>query len=286
MAGSRFEKHQGDLFIADISDIQTKELQPLMATNWFSLSKNPRHDPIIHEYENYRVLVENTARKGIATIWDHDILIFLISQLVRANEDGSDTSNNIRFTGYEFFQFHQRKWRRGISGKHSYNRLWSALERLHTTHITTTIHPKGDIEEGEAQFYWLPHIEKMKKRSGDEVGYLVSLDQKLYDWISNTKNILTLNPSYFDLTGGLERYIYLWARKSVGTTNQNKEWSERFDLIHEKSASPLSKRHFHRLLRSVIAKNNLPTFFLQEEIGQRGPMLNARMRTFDELPEL
>jgi len=59
-----------------------------------------------------------------------------------------------------------------------------------------------------------------------------------------------------------------------------------FDFIHEKSASPLSKRHFYRLLRTTIAKNTLPTFILEEHLTKRGPELNARMRSFDELSEI
>jgi plasmid replication initiation protein len=285
LAKSRF-KHQPDLFIADASFVRTKELQPLMATNWFSLNKNPRNTPIIHEYQNYNIKVENPTSKGIATIWDHDVLIFLISQIVSAHNQGDHTSNRIQFTGYEFFQFLRRDWRGGITGQRSYKLLWEALDRLHTTHIQTNVKPHGDIEEAQANFYWLPHIEKLKKRSGDEVGYEVWLDPKLHEWTQNTKNILTLSGDYFDLTSGLARFVYLWARKSVGKLNYNKTWSESFKSLSEKSGSTLKPAQFNQLLRRIIKNNNLPEYILSEEISKRGALLGVKLRTFEELPPI
>jgi len=320
MPNPNYKKYQGDLFIADASMIRTKELQPLMATNWFSLSKDPRSEPIVHEYDRYMVRIENWTGRGIATIWDHDLLIFLISQLVHSHNRGEETGPAIAFTGYEFFQFHQRKWRRGITGKRSYDLLWAALERLHTTHIRTTVKPLNDpeylrkkptaqqvadrkqqivsldrrraqkklenIDEAEAQFYWLPHIEKLKWRDENEVGYVVHLDPTVYEWTKNLSNVLTLSPAYFDLTSGIARFIYLWARKSVGDRSPNQDWTESFDSLYEKSGSTGNKRQFRQYLRRLIKQNNLPSYHLSEEIHPQGPKLVARTRTFEELPEL
>lgn len=281
MRKSRFQQYQGDLFIANASFVRTKELQPLMATNWFSISKTPRTEPIIHEYDRHRVQIDNPTGKGIATIWDNDILIFLISQIWHARNHEQETSNRIQFTGYEFFQFHMRKWRQGISGKRSYELLWAALERLHTTHIHTDIKPHGDIEEGNVDFYWLPHIERLKRRGRDEVGYEVFIDPKLYEWITNKSNILTLNPEYFDITSGLGRFIYLWSRKSVGVYDYKKDWVESFDSLREKSGSTLKRGQFNQLMRRIIKDDSLPTYTIAETVHPRGPQLLVQHRNFE-----
>jgi plasmid replication initiation protein len=280
-AVSRFDT-QLDLFIADASFVKHADLAPLMATSWFSLSKNPRHQPIIHEYEKYKVEVRPTSEKGLATIWDHDVMIFLVSQLIGAHNRGESTSPRIRFTGYELFRFMRMKWRGGAVGKKNYELLWDALERLHGTHIHTNIKSHAQLEQHDIEFYWLPHIERMKLRNNKEVGYEVHLDQKVYEWTQDTKNALSLDRGYFDLTSGLDRFLYLWGRKSAGRQSYS-EWTERFDLIREKSGSLLAKSQFNHLLRRSIKRNILPGYELEEFIGKNGPQLNVSRRTGKDL---
>jgi plasmid replication initiation protein len=274
---SRFDT-QLDLFIADASFVRHADLAPLMATSWFSLSKNPRFQPIVHEYDKYRVEVRPASDKGLATIWDHDVMIFLVSQLIGAHNRGESTSPRIRFTGYELFRFMRMKWHGGAVGKKNYDLLWDALERLHGTHIHTNIKSHGQIESADIEFYWLPHIERLKLRSQKEVGYEVHLDPKVYEWTQDVKNALILDRGYFDLTSGLDRFLYLWGRKSAGR-QQQADWTERFDLVREKSGSLLAKGQFNHLLRKSIKRNILPGYELEELIGKSGPQLQVRRRT-------
>lgn len=274
MAGkSRFEL-QTDLFIADASFVRSKDLNPFMTTSWFSLAKTPRTEPIVHEHKNYSIKIAQTSRDyGIATIWDHDILIFLFSQIIHAHKHGIQTSARVRFTGYEYFHFLRRRWGGGITGQKAYQQLWNALNRLHYTEIHTDVKPHGEIESGEIKFFWLPHIEKMKMK-GRAVGYEVWLDPKLYEWTQNLKNVLTLDPRYFDISGGLDRFLYLWSRKSVGP-KQDSGWTERFDLVYEKSGSTTPKPQFYQLLRKSIKNNQIPGYTLTESVTPRGPALEV-----------
>ena len=265
---------QPDLFIADASFVRSKDLNPFMTTGWFSLGKTPRFEPIIHEHQNYTIKVAHTsADHGIATIWDHDVLIFLFSQIIHAHNQGDQTSARIRFTGYEYFHFLRRRWAGGNTGQKTYQRLWEGLERLRYTDIHTNIKPHGDIESGDIKFYWLPHIEKMKVK-GRAVGYEVWLDPKIHEWTKDPKNALSLDSRYFDITGGLDRFLYLWSRKSVGSKH-NRGWSERFDLIHEKSGSTTPKRQFYQMLRKSIKNNNIPGYTLTEVESHRGAELDV-----------
>jgi hypothetical protein len=75
-------KHSnGDLFICDVADAALKDLIPQMEHPFFSLSKKP--DTAIRRYEhngNWLEIVPSV--KGLATIYDKDILIYCISQIM------------------------------------------------------------------------------------------------------------------------------------------------------------------------------------------------------------
>ena len=285
---SRFQ-FQPDLFIADASFIRSKELTPLMGTNWFSISKNPRFVPIIHEYDKYQVEIEARSEYGLATIWDNDLLIFLVSQLVNAADNGIKTSPRIQFTGYDYFRFLRREWRGGITGKHSYDLLLAALRRLQGTFIKTNIKPTPEIESGGIEFYWLAHLEHLKLRNDDTVGYEVHIDQKLHDWAvdrdpetGKLRNVLTLDPYYFDITGGLERWLYLWARKSAGFQKSG-TWTESYSSLREKSGTTRGDRQFRYHLRQILKRNALPGYEISEMWSPKGPRLEVRRRSGTDL---
>jgi hypothetical protein len=73
-------KHaKGDLFICDVADAVLKDLIPQMEHPFYSLSKKP--ETSIRRYEhngNWLQIVPSV--KGLATIYDKDILIYCISQ--------------------------------------------------------------------------------------------------------------------------------------------------------------------------------------------------------------
>jgi plasmid replication initiation protein len=70
-----------DFFVADILDWALKDDRASMEHPFFSLAKKP--DIRIRRYEHNGVSVTVTPSVlGIATIWDKDILIYAISQLV------------------------------------------------------------------------------------------------------------------------------------------------------------------------------------------------------------
>src|SRR5215467_14828684 len=81
-------KHgQGDLFICDVADAVLKDLIPQMEHPFYSLSKKP--ETAIRRYEhngNWLEIVPSV--KGQATIYDKDILIYCISQLIEKQKRG------------------------------------------------------------------------------------------------------------------------------------------------------------------------------------------------------
>jgi len=259
--------NQLDLFIAQPSDVRHKDLAAAMALNWHSLAKRLRHDPINHETAGYQVQISNTHGDGIATIWDHDVVIFLISQLVAASNRGEPISNRIRFSGYELHRFLAGPLNRSRGGKSDYQRLWAALNRLHHTAIRTTqtlAGAKGPTEK-VTSFYWLPRIERVARADGTNVGFEVVLDQVLFNWVRDKANVLSLDLGYFGLKSGLARWVYLWMRKSVGT-EPGRTWSESARSIYKKSASQSPFRVFLSELKRIAAASTFPHYELTIEM--------------------
>ena len=289
----RFQEVQLELFIANASDVRAKEVQELMARSWFSISKSPRYEAIEHRVGDNSVVIESTSNKPIATIWDNDLLIFLISQLVDGVNKGQidPTSHKqkrqIKFTGYEYFKFYQKRWRRGAVGQRTYQRLWDALERLHHTHITTDIRSPGGTGK-MSKFYWLPFIEKTYDTDTQrQIGYEVEFPGWLYDQVmdqadsGNLVNVVSLDPNYFEITGGLERWLYLWCHKSYNPSIGS--WEESFRSLHKKSGSSNTFSQFSRYLRGIIKRDTMLGYNLIETIVRGGPGLLVTRREGHDL---
>ena len=114
------------------------------------------------------------------------------------------------------------------------------------------------------------------------------IDPKLYEWVvtrndsGNLSNVLTLDPSYFDITSGMEKWLYLWARKSAGWVRPA-DWTEDFELLREKSGSTRGKRQFRHHLRQVIQRNAIPGYEVEEVWSPKGPRLSVSRRSGTDL---
>ena len=75
--------------------------------------------------------------------------------------------------------------------------------------------------------------------------------------------VLTIDPAYFALTGGIERWLYRVARKHAG--RQAEGW--RFELrhLHAKSASTARYSDFALDVRRLVARQPLPGYRLEIE---------------------
>jgi plasmid replication initiation protein len=72
------EGPQLDLLADALRDAAIKDERALMEFPFFSLEKRPRMEPIV--YDDGRVRIEiQPGHRGVATIWDKEILIYLAS---------------------------------------------------------------------------------------------------------------------------------------------------------------------------------------------------------------
>jgi plasmid replication initiation protein len=276
-----------DLFVSYVSDVRgrTKELQDFMSHNWFAMNKG-RTKSIEHYLgkDKSQYVKIYTAGSSISTIWDNDFLLFCITQLRRKMEQGDViTSGKLQFSAYDYLNFRYKKLRGSkqisdesqkkrllkVSGK-DYKNLWSSLERLHETHVKTNI--KADGVTYTHAFVWLPDIKKVEK-NGMSLGVEVQVADWLVKRISEEKQLLTFDEDYFELKGGLERWLYLFCRKACG--NQT-EWRESIVSLHRKSASTDELKFFKQRLKRIVAKKDLLDYHLSLGEGESKDMLIIR----------
>lgn len=82
---------------------------------------------------------------------------------------------------------------------------------------------------------------------------------------------LTIDPAYFSLTGGIERWLYRVARKHAG--RQPRGWLFEFAHLHAKSGSQVRVSDFALQIRRIAARQPLPGYKLRIEREARRELL-------------
>ncbi|WP_374651046.1 replication initiator protein A [Dongia sp.] len=260
------ERGQLDLFRALPGDFAPRDAQDLMAYPFFSLSKSHRVAPIDFCAGTVSIRVEAVPDHGMATIWDADILIWAASQIVEARDAGLRTSRLLVATPYEILRFIGR----GTSMR-DYQRLKAALDRLQSTTVATTI--RQPAEGRRHRFSWINEWKERIDRQGRPDGIDMILPDWFYQAVLDDALVLTIDRAYFDLTGGLERWLYRIVRKHGG--RQRRGWRFDFRHLHQKSGSLSPFKRFAFELRDIIRRQPLPGYTLFAEIEVGGRMLLA-----------
>src|ERR1700761_8419482 len=247
------ERRQLELFRALPGDLAPRDAQDLMAYPFFSLAKSHRIVPIDFRMNEVAIRVEAVPEHGMATIWDADVLIWAASQIVEARDAGLKTSRLMATTAYEILTFVGR----GTSVR-DYDRLKAALDRLQSTTVMTSIRQPTDRRRH--RFSWINEWKETADAHGKPRGLELILPDWFYAGVLNEALVLTIDRAYFDLTGGLERWLYRLVRKHGG--HQEGGWS--FDLahLHAKSGSLSPLKHFAYDLREIVYRQTLPGYEL------------------------
>lgn len=250
------ERAQLDLFHALPGDMAPRDAQDLMAYPFFSLAKSRRTTPIDFRAGGVTVRVEGTAEHGLATIWDADILIWAASQIVEARDAGIRTSRLMRATPYEILTFIGR----GTSVR-DYQRLKAALDRLQSTSVATSI--RATTGRRLHRFSWINEWKERSDAQGRPQGLELILPDWFYAGIVEQALVLTIDPAYFRLTGGIERWLYRLVRKHGG--RQRHGWRFELRYLHLKSGSLARYADFALDLRRIAARQSLPGYVLHVE---------------------
>ena len=95
---------QQELFICDVADAVLKDIMPQMEHPFYSLSKKP--DTNIRRYEHNGNWLEITPSvKGHATIYDKDILVYCISQIMAKLKNGEKVSQKVKINSNLYHSF-------------------------------------------------------------------------------------------------------------------------------------------------------------------------------------
>lgn len=260
------ERGQLDLFRTIPGDVAPRDAQDLMAYPFFSLSKTHRVTPIDFAAGNVSIRVEAVPDHGMATIWDADILIWAASQIVEARDAGFRTSRLIVATPYEVLKFIGR----GTSMR-DYQRLKAALDRLQSTTVATSI--RQHAEGRRHRFSWINEWKERRDGNDRPDGIELILPDWFYQAVLDDALVLTIDRAYFDLTGGLDRWLYRLVRKHGG--KQRHGWRFDFRHLHLKSGSLSPFKRFAFELRDIVRRQPLPGYALFLEVEARGRTLLA-----------
>jgi len=241
-----------DFFVADILDVVPKDDLGSMEHPLFSISKRPDTEVRLYEHNGNSIKISPSA-DGLATIWDKDILIYCISQLIEGINRGREPGRTLQIRAHDLLIATNRH-----TGGSDYDRLHKAFERLRGTTISTDIKTNGErIRSG---FGMIDEWNIIERSPDDErmVAVTVTLSRWLYQAVVG-KEVLSIDRDYFRLRGGLERRLYEIARKHCG--NQAR-WSISLALLHKKTGARSPLRPFKHELRKIITSDHLPGYRL------------------------
>lgn len=252
---------QADFFICDVADAVLKDLIPQMEHPFYVLSKKPETAVRRYEHDGKWLEVIPSA-KGQATIYDKDILIYVVSQIMHRLNRGEQVERRIQFNPRDLLIFVNR----GTGGK-DYEAFCEALDRLMGTVIKTNITTDGTGPDpvpvgDEERLGWFHLIESahINRKNGEEKGRILSAEIQISEWIFNSirrKSVLTLHRDYFRLRKPIERRVYEIARKMCGA---RPEFEIGLEKLLKRTGARTELKRFRHTLRDIATHNHLPDY--------------------------
>lgn len=233
---------QRDFFVCDIFDAVPKGDMASMAHPIFTLATKPDLKPRRYVSADGASFVEIKPNiVGLATVHDRDVLIYCISQVMAALNEGRPIHRTLRFKAYDLLVATNRP-----TAGTGYTGLKAALERLQGTMIETNI-----TTNGVEQIDGFSLIDRYRIVRETREGRMLDLEITLSDWVFNAiagDDVLTLNRRYFQLRKPLERRLYELARKQCGT---QPEWRCGLEKLQRRTGSTSSDKEFRRLVKAI-----------------------------------
>lgn len=254
---------QVDLFLDSLVGVPLKDDRALMEFPFFSLQKQPRMEPLVYDDGRTQIRIE-PGPKGLATIWDKDVLLYVVSLLNERIERGLKVEHTVHFSAHDLLRVTGRG-----TGKRSYDLLLDALYRLRSTNIVTSI--ESAEQRDRRGFGWIEtwRVVERKTVTGRKImaAIEITLNNWMYRALVQERRVLTINPAYFDLEGGLERRVYELARKHLGGQSI---WKIGLEKLAKKIGTTRDLRRFKHDLMKVIAADRIPDYRLSLEVTASG----------------
>lgn len=272
---------QADFFVPGLFDVGGRDNRSIMDVAPFRLSKRDKRagEIIRHELPDGYVEVK-AGPDGMASVWDYDIVLMMISHLTEAMNrwrDGKGEKPSRTFTPHvsDILKFARRG-----DGSRQVEELEAALDRLKGTTIKTV----RDRQTGngktmrEVEAEGLINSYRVISRTDTRRISIVEIEAPkwIYREVVEGKRpeVLTVHPDYFLIDPGIGRFLYRLARRAAG--KDTAKWS--FQTIFERSGSAGTFKKFCQNLRRIIEANDLPEYELREDTGKDGPILTMTNR--------
>lgn len=274
-------------FVPSVHDAPLKDDFNLMDIAPFALSKSGGQGVIRYELKDSVITIEGGAEVGIATAYDYDIVINMISHLAEATrrfriDDAKGLKPSIppqvyRPAAAEILKF----CRRELGGK-QYEDLERALARLQATHIRITNLKGGEGRRDRRETESFPLIGRYKVVSRTNQDRIDQVEIEIPGWVydgvvrpDGKPTILTLNPDYFLLSRPIARFVYRLARKAAGETEAFYSLKE----LRKRSGSTMPLRKFRVAIQEIVeAAKTVPLPDYDLELEDRGHDLVLIMR--------
>lgn len=267
---SRPPSPQFDLFVPFVSDLPLRDQRETMERPFFSLAKRKRLKPIEYVSPNGEVFVNvyPNPEFGMATIWDADVLIWAASTLNNLRRGGvNELPRTLHFQPYDLLKTICRD-----TGGREYRLLRESLARLQATSITTNIRVARGKKQ--RQFSWMESwSDVVDDESGTSRGMSVTLSDWFYEGVLIDGGLLAIDPVYFSISGGRERWLYRVARKHAGGAGEE-GFCISLKTLFEKSGAEGTYRRFKFEMLAIAKRDELPGYRLALE----GSTENAQLR--------
>ncbi|MEN3794252.1 replication initiator protein A [Fulvimarina sp. MAC3] len=262
-----------------------KDELDLMDIAPFSLSKSVNDKVLRYELEDSVVTIEGGGQVGLATAYDYDIFIHMVSHLaaeMQAMEAARSKGFALPFppriyrpTLSDILSFCQRS-----SGGKQYLELEKSLDRLQATRIKITNLKDGGRRETES----FPLIGRFRVVSRTQQNRVERVEIEIPSWVydgvtasSEKQSVLTLNPAYFLITRPLAKFIYRLACKSAGEGTAIHSLED----VHRRSGSSLSFQKFRGVIKRLVEEcqtDLLPDYDLRLEPEHEAQILILQKR--------
>ena len=260
---------QFDLFVPYVADLPLRDQRETMERPFFSLAKRKRQRPIEYTSPNGEVFVNvfPNPEFGMATIWDADILIWAASVMNDRRKRGeNELPRTLSFHPYDLLKTICRE-----TGGREYRLLREALGRLQSTSIVTNIRVKRGKKQ--RQFGWIESWTDLVDEDGKQSrGMSLTLSDWFYEGLLMDGGLLAIDPVYFSITGGRERWLYRVARKHAGGAG-GEGFAIPLPTLFEKSGAEGTYRRFKFEMLAIVRRNDIPGFKLSLETGRGEPIL-------------
>lgn len=229
--------------------------QSIMDFPLFSLAKRPQMEAMTYEANGVKIEIRPSPN-GIATMWDKEILIYVLSLMCQHLGKTDEVMNIFTFNAHDFFRA------TGVSrpSKRDYDRFIEALGRLQGTQIRTNI--KTGSLGTKGFFSWFAEAQAMTKATPRGGEQLMPVRVQLCDWlvraVSRDKRIYNYHNDYFRL-GPIERRLYELAHCYC----RDDEAEIPLEALAAKIGSTAPMRSLKLQLKKIASENKLPEYGIE-----------------------